>query len=47
MEFLFLENYFDEHDISHQTSIVGTPQQNGQLGHKRRHILNVVRALQC
>ncbi|KAJ0105972.1 hypothetical protein Patl1_17577 [Pistacia atlantica] len=30
-EFLCLREYFDEHGILHQTSCVGTPQQNGRV----------------
>lgn len=44
-EFICLKNYFEEKGILHQTSIVGTPQQNGRVEHKHRHILNVARAL--
>lgn len=32
MEFVSLKNYFDVNGISLQTSVVGTPQQNGRMG---------------
>ena len=44
-EFTYLANYFAEHGILFETSCVGTPQQNGRVEHKHRHILNVARAL--
>ncbi|XP_024006537.1 uncharacterized protein LOC112083045 [Eutrema salsugineum] len=44
-EFMCLSSYFREHSIVHQTSCVGTPQQNGRVERKNRHILNVSRAL--
>nr|KYP63760.1 Retrovirus-related Pol polyprotein from transposon TNT 1-94 [Cajanus cajan] len=44
-EFTCLRNYFHEHGIVFQTSCPGTPQQNGRVERKHRHILNVARAL--
>ena len=44
-EFLSMKNYFSEQGIFFQTSCVGTPQQNGRVECKHRHILNVARAL--
>lgn len=45
MEFFCLKPYFLEHGILRETSIVGTPQQNGRVEIKHRHILYMARAL--
>ncbi|KAH9754602.1 retrovirus-related pol polyprotein from transposon RE1 [Citrus sinensis] len=42
---MHLSDFFAEHGIHHQTSCVGTSQQNGRVECKHRHILNVGRAL--
>lgn len=44
-EFTSLSSYFQEQGIIHETSCVGTPQQNGRAERKHRHILNIARAL--
>lgn len=44
-EFISLSAYFHENGIHHETSCVGTPQQNGRVERKHRHLLNVARAV--
>lgn len=44
-EFLRFSSFFKSKGIIHQTPCVGTPQQNGRVGRKHRHLLNVARSL--
>ncbi|CAH9142136.1 unnamed protein product [Cuscuta epithymum] len=44
-EFQCLKNYFMDHEIIFQTTCVYTPQQNGRVERKHRHILNIARTI--
>ena len=44
-KFTCMKRYFLDHGIIFQTSYTRTPQQNGRVERKHRHVLNVVRAL--
>lgn len=44
-EFLSLEPFFNDHGTNFHRSCVYTPQQNGVVERKHRHLLNVARAL--
>ena len=39
------QHFFAKHEIVHQTSCVNKPQQNGHVERKRRHLLEISRAL--
>lgn len=38
-----LSQFFDDHDIIHQSSRARTPQRNGVAEHKIRHLFEVMR----
>ena len=44
-EFTSLRPFFREFGITFETSCVGTPQQNGRVERKHRHILNIARSI--
>jgi hypothetical protein len=41
----YLQNFFTENGILHETSCVGTQQQNGVAKRKNRHLLEITRSL--
>lgn len=45
LEFLSLQPFLNQHGIELQRSYVYTPQQNGVVERKHRHILNIARSL--
>ena len=44
-EFICLSDFFSQKGIIHETSCIGSPQQNGRVERKHRHLLNVARSL--
>ena len=39
------DSFFKQFGISHQRSVAGTPQQNGRVERKNRHLVETTRAL--